>query len=133
MNISSKASGKQVLGVMVDGTDLRIAHMGWEKGEIVIHALEAVVLPARLGRIGAAQPVAAIDSEENDIFGIDETGSIKEPFLDMVGPQDQDLAGAIINIFSKYNLGKKKIAVNIPDGQATEYSGESDVGLSGKK
>ena len=58
MKIPGKPSAKQVLGVMADGTELRIANMGIEKGEIAIYGLETISLPARLGKLrttGAAQ------------------------------------------------------------------------------
>lgn len=134
-----KSSGKSVLGVMVDGADLRIAHMGKEKGETVIYGLESTVLPTRLGKLRpaeVAQPAAAGDAGE-DAFGFDEPDTSEHEFDADVeqadGSQLEDVSASLINIFAKYPLNNTRIAVNAPEGQATYFSFESDFGLKGRK
>jgi tol-pal system protein YbgF len=139
MKIPGKASGKQVLGVMIDGAEMKIAQLGWEKGELALFGIESVILPARLGKIGTStshHPVEGIIGEESDIFGIEDEDLEPDPILDEEPEEEaeqQDLSGTLINVFSKYSLNNNKIAVNVPEGQASYYSFESEFGLKGKK
>lgn len=137
--LTSKSSGKSVLGVMVDGADLRIAHMGKEKGETVIYSLESTTLPTRLGKLRpaeVAQPAAAGETND-DVFGFDEPDTSEHAFdsetEQVDGSQLEDVSASLINIFAKYPLNNNRIAVNIPEGQATYYSFESDFGFKGQK
>lgn len=135
MKLLQKASRKQVLGVMVDGRDLKIAHMGWQGGEIVIYGLESIVLPHRLGRITPqkAPQLAAAEKEPGDVFGLEDAPPPQESSFGEMETEGEDLTGTLINVFSKYPLRKARIAVNIPEGQATYYSFENDFDLKGKK
>ena len=134
MNIFGKSSQKQVLGVLVDGRDLRLAHLSKEGGEIVIYALESITLPHRIGRIRQRQPVSmpmGEDAENRDAFGFEDSSYVMDN--NSVEESEGDISGALINIFAKYPLKQLKIAVNIPEGQTTFYSFENDFGLKGKK
>jgi len=142
MKIPSRNSLKQVLGVMVDGPDLRIAHLGWEKGELTVHALESVTLPNRLGKLTkpTGAEAAMLDDGSGDIFGLDDFDD--EPLEAPKATYDEDddietapadVSSILMSTFSKYPLKKNQIAVNIPEGQATYYTFESDFGLKGKK
>ncbi len=130
-----------VLGVMVDGADLRIVHMGKERGEIVVYSMESTTLPTRLGKLRpseVAQPAAAVEGDD-DIFGFDEAEAaspehgFEEDTETEGGSQLEDVSASLINIFAKYPLNNTRIAVNIPEGQATYYSFESNFGLGGRK
>ncbi len=134
MNILGRSSQKQVLGVMVDGRDLRLAHLSKEGGEILILALESITLPHRIGKLRQRQPAAmpmGQDAESRDAFGFEDTSYA----LDGSNGEESegDISGALINIFAKYPLKQLKIAVNIPEGQTTFFSFENDFGLKGKK
>ncbi|TKJ39735.1 hypothetical protein CEE37_10685 [candidate division LCP-89 bacterium B3_LCP] len=140
MNINplGNSAGNQVLGVMVDGKDLRIAHLGSENGQIIIHSLESYVLPTRLGKIRKSEVTfpAAIEDERGDVLGFDESDQESEGFDDIIEDLDEegeDVSSSIIHIFDKYPLKQARIAANIPEGQATYYSFDSDFGLNGKK
>jgi TolA-binding protein len=135
-----KMTRNQVLGVMVDGTDLKIAHLGLEKKEIVVYSLESISLPIRLGRYrsqAAPQNATALDLVQGDVFGIEPTEDddstppirIEEGIEATIG----DASGALVNVFSRYPLDKGTLALNIPEGQATFYNFESNFGLKGKK
>jgi tol-pal system protein YbgF len=134
MNILGRSSQKQVLGVLVDGRDLRLAHLSKEGGEIVILALESITLPHRIGKLRQRHPAAmpmGQDAESRDAFGFDDTSYTMDN--NATEESEGDISGALINIFAKYPLKQLKIAVNIPEGQTTFYSFENDFGLKGKK
>lgn len=121
---------------MADGTDLRIAHLGWENGQITIFSLEMVSLPARLAKIKApsAAQTVPIDAEGGDVFGLDDSDDHSAEFDSKEDEDDsEDPTGALINIFSKYPLKTANVAVNIPQGQAIYHFFETDFGLKGKK
>ncbi len=135
MKLPGRTAKKQVLGVAVDGTDLRIAQLGWENGEIAIYALETIALPTRLGKLSSVGSGALLEEKAGDVFGFDEDEPDADP-MDLNALEDEeagDLSNTLMNVFSKYPLRRTKIAVNIPEGQATYYSFESDFGLKGKK
>ncbi|MBU1880785.1 hypothetical protein KKA08_02040, partial [bacterium] len=142
MKIPGRSSIRQVLGVMVDGADLRIAQLGWEKGELTIHALLSITLPARLGKLTTptGAEAAMLGNENGDIFGLDdfdddsvETQAPAHNHNVEMESASGDVSSTIMNVFSNYPLRKNQIAVNIPEGQATYYTFESDFGLKGKK
>jgi TolA-binding protein len=134
MKLLIRNSHKQVLGAFVDGRDLRLAHLGWEHGEIVIHALESVTLQHRMGKIRAVKTPAAMghDSDGKDVFGLEDQVMAPDGVFDE-DESEGDVSSALINIFSKYPLAKLKLAVNSPEGQTTYYSFEDDFKLKGKK
>lgn len=122
---------------MVDGTDLKIAHLGWEKNEITIYSLESVSLPVRLGKYRPQnynQNVAAYDSLQGDVFGL-ESGEPDQPVIIEENSENApaDASGTLVNVFTRYPLRKTSLAVNIPEGQATYYNFESNFDLKGKK
>lgn len=128
-----KGSHEQILGVMIDGRELKIAHLGRQGGEIVIHALESVTLQHRLGKIHMAKAVTPTASENagQDIFGLEETAGYARDFPEPE-VEEGDVSTALVNTFSKYLLKRVPIAINVPEGQTTYYSFESDFGLKGK-
>ncbi len=135
MKVIGKNSRKQVLGIMVDGRDLKIAHLGWQNGEIVIHALEAVTLQRRLGRLTTAKPpvVVSQEAEGNSVFGLEDEVPDGEGGFDETETEAGDVSSLLINILSKYPLKKATLAINLPEGQTSYYNFESDFNLKGKK
>jgi TolA-binding protein len=118
---------------MVDGRDLRLAHMGWERGEIVIYSLESVTLQHRLGKIRTVKATAPVNLEsDKDVFGLeDQMMAMDSEQEDESG--EGDVSSTLINIFSKYPLKNTHLAINAPEGQTTYYSFENDFKLKGKK
>ncbi|RJQ47847.1 MAG: hypothetical protein C4534_00475, partial [Gaiellales bacterium] len=124
-----------MLGVMVDGRDLRLAHLGWHGGEIVIHSLESVTLAHRLGRIKPVKTplTTAPEPENKDVFGLEDPGLPPADEFGETETEEVDLSGALINVFSKYPLNKVRLAVNVPEGQTTFFNFENDFNLKGAK
>jgi TolA-binding protein len=119
---------------MVDGRDIRLAHLGWENGELVIHALESVMLQHRLGRIRTVKsPVTAgAEPDSRDVFGLD------NQVMSTDGDNEDetaegDVSSTLINVFSKYPLQQIHLAINTPEGQTTYYNFENAFNLKGKK
>jgi len=125
----------QVLGVMVDGRELKLALLGRQGGELVIHALESATLNHRLGKMTTHKTTAPAAQEEpgKDIFGLEDASDYSTEDIVEAKPEDGDVSSLLVNLFAKYLLKKTSIAVNIPEGQTTYYGFENDFGLKGKK
>jgi TolA-binding protein len=135
MKLVSRNHQKHVLGVFVDGRDLRLAHLGWEHGEIVIHALESMTLQHRMGKIRTVKSAATLGhdpSDGKDVFGLEDQGTGPEIAYEDEASEG-DVSSALINIFSKYPLSKMRLSVNSPEGQTTYYSFEDNFKLKGTK
>jgi len=134
MKILPLSSRDQVLGVMVDGREIRIAQLARQGSEIAILNLETVSLHHRLGKIKTPAAVATAGSEDSgkDIFGFEDTAQRSDEMYDSP-TEEGDVSALLINVFSKYLESRMPLAVNIPEGQATYYNFESDFGLKGKK
>ncbi len=134
MKIIPTSSRDQVLGVMVDGRELKIAHLARQGAEIAILNLETVSLHHRLGKIKTAAALASNPAEEagKDIFGFEEAAQRSEEMFESP-TEEGDVSSLLINAFGKYLEKRMPLAVNVPEGQATYYSFESNFGLKGKK
>lgn len=125
---------KQVLGIMVDGQDLHLAHLGWRGQEIVIYALESATLPRRLGKKTPAKSLLAAANETagRDVFGLEDL-TTEDGSFEVLESEEGDVSGTLLNIFTKYPLKKIQLAVNMPEGQASYYHFKNDFELKGKK
>jgi len=134
MKIIPTSSRDQVLGVMVDGRELKIAHLAKQGAEIAILNLETVSLHHRLGKIKTPATLTSNPAEEagKDIFGFEEAAQKTEAMFESP-TEEGDVSSLLINAFGKYLEQRIPLAVNVPEGQATYYSFESNFGLKGKK
>ncbi len=118
---------KHALGIMLDGTDLRVAHLGWKRGKITVFAVEQITLPRQLDT-----PKELEVSTENVVtsaFGITPDSLITNGLDD---DQAGDVSGMLVNFLGKYPLKKMQLAVNIPDNQVSFHQFKDDFGLKGK-
>ncbi|HEX7343072.1 MAG TPA: hypothetical protein VF398_02325, partial [bacterium] len=134
MKIIPTSSRDQVLGVMVDGRELKIAHLAKQGAEIAILNLETVSLHHRLGKIKTPAALTSNAAEEagKDIFGFEEAAQRSEEMFESP-TEEGDVSSLLINAFGKHLEKRIPLAVNVPEGQATYYSFESNFGLKGKK
>lgn len=118
---------KQALGIMLDGTDLRVAHLGWKRGKVAVFGVEKISLP-RLLSSPIEQEVAA-ESKVESAFGISPDVMMTDQLED---DQSGDASGMLVNFLNKYPLKNIQLAVNIPDDQVSYHQFKDDFGLKGK-
>lgn len=118
---------KQVLGIMLDGTDLRVAHLGWKRGKIAVFGIEKISLPRPLGSV--RQQDMVVETRVDSAFGISPDAMMTDNLDD---DQSGDVSGMLVNVLGKYPLKNLKLAVNIPDNQVSYHQFKDDFGLKGR-
>jgi len=118
---------KDALGIMLDGRDLRIAHLGWKNGKIAVFGVEQTTLQRRVG--GASDRAFDTEGETSSPFGVSPDSLVSEGFGE---EQAGDVSGILVNLLSKYPLKNALVAVNIPDNQVSFHQFKDDFGLKGK-
>jgi hypothetical protein len=118
---------KHTLGIMVDGRDLRIAHLGWQGGEITIFSIDQITMPHRLGKAG--EPDITVEQEGESAFGLESDTSVTNGFGEEL---EGDVSGVLVSLLGKYPMKKLQLAVNIPDNQVSFHQFKDDFGLKGK-
>ena len=120
-------SRKNALGIMLDGRDLRVAHLGWKRGKVTIFAVEQITLPLQLD----TPKVLEVTTENmvTSAFGINPDAMTTNG---LEADQAGDVSGMLVNFLGKYPLKTMQLAVNIPDNQVSFHQFKDDFGLKGK-
>lgn len=105
---------KEVLGLAVSGTEVRLAHLVQENGRIRIEGLERAKLRSSLEAQKAAPKNAEVqDAETADMFGLKNTGVAKSTPQDDFQPDNGNLE-VLYGLLDKYTKKRIKIGFNIP-------------------
>jgi len=118
---------KEALGIMLDGRDLRIAHLGWKNGKIAVFGVEQTTLQRRVG--GVSHRDFDTEGETSSAFGVSPDSLVSDAFGE---EQAGDVSGTLVSLLSKYPLKNTLVAVNIPDNQVSFHQFKDDFGLRGK-
>src|SRR5262245_55523973 len=119
---------KQALGFAVSGTEVRLAHLVSDKGQIRLEALERAKL-----RTSLETPVAADKNEESaegevpDAFGLKESPGEKA-FRENNSRVDSANVEVLYGFLDRFTLNRIKIACNVPLSMASYQGSPGSVG-----
>jgi cell division protein FtsB len=105
---------KQAIGIVINGTDLKIAHLVREKRNIAVSFLETASLPSDL-ETGHSAPVDEAErasQQEREIFSIDTQEASADPV--QISSSVQENANQIYSLLKKFGSRRGSIACNIP-------------------
>jgi hypothetical protein len=121
--------GKSVLGIFVDGLDVKLAHLSVRKKRVVIQELRSATLITKLQEQKSAETMATSLGETTDAF------SIPEPTTTDSVPQGQadDNNAVLLGLLAQYPTSRYSLTYSLAEPAIYYHVLESDFGLKGKK
>ncbi len=116
---------KHALGLAVSGTEVRLAHLSNNKGQIQIEGLERAKLASTLEQQPASAPPAnPAEVEAKDVFGLKDAFGLKDSLGERASgettyKQDNANLEILYQLLQKYTQRKIKIAFNLPLSMVT--------------
>ena len=128
---------KEGIGLSIEGTDVKVAHIAFSHKGVILKRLEVAQLPEPLGvTIEEEEP----ESESLDAFeeAFGEASRAKAGLGDDAedGEQeaeDEDSSSTLLGILAGYNLTRAKIAVNLPEDSVSFYTLSDTFAVKGRK
>ncbi len=125
-----KGEGKTVLGIFVDGLDVKFVHLALKDKRIILHDVKTVNLVKRLEeRIAGAEPSGGSDGF--DMIDSLEAGGVKDEFAEGTGGESN--SEVIIGLLSEYPTNAYQIVYSISEPSIYYQQFEDNFGLSGNK
>lgn len=124
-----KGEGKTVIGLFVDGLEVKLAHLALKNKRIILHDVKTANLVKRLEERTQAGDEGG--GENIDLVGTIETGEIKDEFAEAGGGQTN--SEAIIGLLSEYPSNAYQLVYSISEPSVYYQQFEDNFGLSGNK
>jgi len=121
--------GKSVLGVFVDGLDVKLAHLTVRKKRIVVQELRSATLITKLQEQKAAETMAPAMAESTDAFSLGETTTTEA----VPEAQSEDNNAVLLGLLAQYPTSKYSLTYSLAEPAIYYHVLESDFGLKGAK
>jgi len=121
--------GKSVLGVFVDGLDVKLAHLTVRKKRIVVQELKSATLITKLQEQKVAETMTPAMADSTDAFSLGEstaTESVPES-------QSEDNNAVLLGLLAQYPASKYSLTYSLAEPAIYYHVLESDFGLKGAK
>jgi Tfp pilus assembly protein PilN len=121
--------GKSVLGIFVDGLDVKLAHLTLKKKRVIVQELKSATLIAKLQEQKAAETMAPTMGDTTDAFSLAETASAE-------GVQEsasEDNNAVLLGLLAQYPTSKYSLTYSLAEPAIYYHVLESDFGLKGAK
>jgi len=128
---------KEAIGLSIEGTDVKVAHIAFSHKGIILKRLEIAQLPEPLGvATEEEKPVSESQDAFEEAFG--EVSRARTGLDQKVEDEEQegveeDASSALLGILSGYNLTKAKIGVNLPEDAVSFYTLSDTFAIKGRK
>ena len=121
---------KEAIGITIDGTDVRIAHLAASSKGLILKRIEIATLPERIGlEKGQGADEEQLRSFE-EAFG---QAAQEEQSEQEQQEEAQDAASALLSLLSGYNLRRAKLALNVPEDGVSYYTLNDNFAVKGTK
>ena len=124
---SMKGPGKTVLGIFVDGLDVKLAHLTVKGKRVTVHELRSATLVSKLEERKSVE--VAVGAEGADPFSLPMT-STPESVPDA---QTEDNNAVLLGLLAQYPATKYSLTYSIAEPSIYYHLLESDMGLKGRK
>jgi len=126
---------KEAIGLSIEGTDVKVAHIAFSHRGVILKRLEVAQLPEPLG---VAAEEEELESESLDAFeeafgevsptktGLDQKAEDEEQ-------EEEEASSTLLGVLSGYNLTKAKIGVNLPEDSVSFYTLSDTFAIKGRK
>lgn len=126
---SIKGRSKMVLGIFVDGLDIKLAHLSIKGKRVTVHELKSGTLVTKLEERKTIEVGAAAFAGDTDAFNLP-TGAGPEVTID---GQSEDNNAVLLGLLAQYPVNKYSLTYSIAEPAIYYHLFESDFGLKGKK
>src|SRR5438093_6437489 len=123
---SMKGPAKTILGIFVDGLDVKLAHVSLKGKRVTLNELRSATLVSKLEERKTVE--AALGAEGSDAFNLPATGSEQ-----MAEGQSEDNSAVLLGLLSQYPTNKYSLTYGVAEPAIYYHLLESDMGLKGKK
>jgi hypothetical protein len=124
---SMRGPGKTVLGIFVDGLDVKLAHLSIKGRRVTVHELRSATLVSKLEERKNVE--VGIGVEAGDAFNVPVATST-EPLTE---GQSEDNNAVLLGLLAQYPTSKYSLTYSIAEPAIYYHLLESDLGLKGKK
>lgn len=121
--------GHNVLGLFVDGLDVKLAHLTLRKKRVVVEELASATLMTKFQEAKALEDTGTGTAEMGDAFNVP-VATTPEATAE-VGTEDNN--AVLLGLLAKYPKGKYSLTYAIAEPSLYYHILESDFGLKGKK
>lgn len=123
---SMKGPNKTVLGLFVDGFDIKLAHLSIKGKKVTVHELRSATLVSKLEERKPMEISALVGADGGDAFSL--PGAVPE-----TGGGGDDNDAVLLGLLAQYPARKYSLAYAISEPALYYHPVESDFGLKGKK
>jgi len=124
-----RGEGKTVLGIFVDGLDVKFAHLALKNKRISLHDVKTVNLVKRLEERSVTSEGAA--TEGFDLVDTLEGGEAKEQFAETSAGQTN--SEVVVGLLSEYPVSSYQLVYSISEPSVYYQQFEDNFGLAGVK
>src|SRR5664279_5675859 len=121
--------GKSVLGVFVDGLDVKLAHLTIRKKRVTVRDLKSAALITKLQEQKPAETMVPSMGESTDAFSLGETSSAEV----LPEAQTDDNNAVLLGLLAQYPVNTYSLTYSLAEPAIYYHVLESDFGLKGTK
>ena len=121
--------GKSVIGLFVDGLDVKLAHLTARKNRIIVQELRSATLITKLQEQKPAETMAPAVGDTTDAFSLGE-GTTSEAVAES---QSEDNNAVLLGLLAQYPSNRYSLTYSLSEPAIYYHILESDFGLKGKK
>jgi len=122
-------AGRTVIGLFVDGLDVKLARLAIRKKRIVVDELRSATLVSKLHEHRVMEEMASSSSDSTDAFSLSGPPSTET----IAEGQSEDNNAVLIGLLAQYPRSSYSLTYSISEPALYYHLLESDFGLKGKK
>ncbi len=121
---------KNVVGLFVDGLDVKLAHLTMHGRKIVVNELRSATLASRMAEHKPAEVGAAVGLESADAFSLSASAEVSAP---VTGVETEDNNSILLGLLGSYPAAKYSLAYSLAEPAIYYHVVDHDFGLKGIK
>ncbi|MBI4534694.1 MAG: hypothetical protein HY708_00350 [Ignavibacteriae bacterium] len=121
--------GRKILGLFVDGLDVKLARMSMKGKRVTVHELKSATFAKKLEERKPVDVAAGVFEEGSDAFNLPFGGATEQ----ILEKESEDNNSVLLGLLAQYRPGKYAIAYSISEPAIYYHFLESDNGLKGRK
>lgn len=126
---TAKGRGKTVLGLFVDGHDVKLAHLSVQRRHIVIEELKSATLSSKLQDRKILEEVMSGPSDGGDAFNLPASATPDQPS----DTDREDNNAVLLGLIAHYPRNKYSLTYSLAEPSIYYHQLESDFGLRGSR
>ncbi len=126
---TAKGRGRTVIGLFVDGLDVKLAHLSVQRRHIVIEELKSATLATKLQDRKVLDEVMTTQADSGDAFSLPLSPAPEQPSE----TSREDNNAVLLGLIANYPRNRYSLTYSLAEPSIYYHQLESDFGLHGKK